>query len=456
MALKSSNIANTLLQTLQKLTLQGDNIIISKETSKPIQTLITVCTILVDSAETVAESTGDPEIRNKTFQYANKIREESKKLEELKKQIEINYKDPEIKNRLILCAKNISQYTTSLITVGDDQLFKKIIDSCKECANYAKILIASTTKPYEIFFEACKDFGGACLNLAKHLQEVARKVGDPMHQQKVISSYNNIKEIGPALIRAAKKAYENQNNIEAQHELQAMAKQLAGKLTYAISVSQRDGGNVQNEISSSQPTIPIQLDQIQNKSIPNDKKRRTIKEPQHGNEILNRTRTATITKEITETIETAAEIPKKRSSPTSLPSITTSLQKTSQPLTLQSASISQSIPISTSSQPLYVKQSPLSQQLESEKKEKREINVEEDSESIIQSLEKDLEQEEKNSKETTETHNIDINKYEELQKLNESLKVDITKLKEENSLLIEENERLHKLIETMRKRGYKS
>lgn len=26
-----------------------------------------------------------------------------------------------------------------------------------------------------------------------------------MHQQKVISSYNNIKEIGPALIRAAKK-----------------------------------------------------------------------------------------------------------------------------------------------------------------------------------------------------------------------------------------------------------
>lgn len=30
------------------------------------------------------------------------------------------------KDRLILCAKNISQYTTSLITVGDDQLFKKV------------------------------------------------------------------------------------------------------------------------------------------------------------------------------------------------------------------------------------------------------------------------------------------------------------------------------------------
>ena len=46
---------------------------ITKDTARPIGTLVTVCNILVDSAETVAEANGDPDTRAKTFEFADKV-----------------------------------------------------------------------------------------------------------------------------------------------------------------------------------------------------------------------------------------------------------------------------------------------------------------------------------------------------------------------------------------------
>jgi len=257
MALQSSNIANTLLQTLSKLTASAETIVITRDTAKPIATLITVCTILVDSAETVAETTGEPDTREKIFLYATKIRQQTKLLEEVKKAIEANPNDPSVKGRLLNCAKNIGTFTTEMVSVGDEDSFRKVMEAARTCATHARTLMAATQRGYEDFFESCKNFAGSALELAKLLQEFARRIADKFHQQKVINCYNSIKEIGPQMIRAAKKAYESPNSVEAQQELVQMSRQLAGKIAYAISVAQPDGGKVQNELSTAQPIIPL-------------------------------------------------------------------------------------------------------------------------------------------------------------------------------------------------------
>lgn len=46
---------------------------VGKETTQLVHTLADVCTVIVDSAETVAESTGDPELRDQTFQFAKDV-----------------------------------------------------------------------------------------------------------------------------------------------------------------------------------------------------------------------------------------------------------------------------------------------------------------------------------------------------------------------------------------------
>jgi len=74
MAFKASNVANVLLQTLDKLSSQGQNLVITAETGTAIETMVTVCNILVDSAESVAENTADPSTRDQTFAYAKKIK----------------------------------------------------------------------------------------------------------------------------------------------------------------------------------------------------------------------------------------------------------------------------------------------------------------------------------------------------------------------------------------------
>jgi hypothetical protein len=49
--------------------------VITKETVRPVQTLISVCSLLVESAEAVGEGTADAEIRSRTFEYADKVKE---------------------------------------------------------------------------------------------------------------------------------------------------------------------------------------------------------------------------------------------------------------------------------------------------------------------------------------------------------------------------------------------
>jgi len=401
MALKSSNIANTLLQTLSKLTAQGDAITVTKETAKPVQTLVTVCTLLVDSAETVAETTGDPEIRERTFEFATKIRQEIKNLDNVRKQIEINPNEPSIKQRLLQAAKNIAHFTTEIVTVQEDVLLKKVVDLAKKTAQSAKVLISTTEATYEEFFAACKDFGGSSLAFAKLLQEVARKVEDKSHQEKIVSAYNGIKEIGPQMIRIAKRAYENPKNVDTQQELQQISRTLVSKISYAISTAQSDGGKVQNEISRSQPTIPIPAVPLPQEDDVNkqDRRRRTIVEPTAGNEILSRARTATITREIEDEIETASSLRVKR------------LQGNQPP----------------------GQYPPVNQQAIQPKAEE-----EDEAESLIDGMEQELKRDDPNTGQGKA--NLD-----ELQRQME-------KLRQENYLLFEENQNLNKVIDTMKKR----
>ena len=46
---------------------------VTKETGNALQTLISVVTLLVESAESVAESTSNPEARDSIFEYSKKV-----------------------------------------------------------------------------------------------------------------------------------------------------------------------------------------------------------------------------------------------------------------------------------------------------------------------------------------------------------------------------------------------
>jgi len=399
MALKSTNIANTLLQTLAKLTAQGDNIVITRETAKPIQTLITVCTLLIDSADAIVESSGDPDVRERTSDFSSKMRVELRYLDQIRKAIEINPNDYALKGRLLQSAKNITTFTTQLVTGNEDALLQKVVDSAKNCASSAKILISSTEGSYEDFFEACKIFGASSLGFAKLLQEVARKVEDRSHQEKVIAAYNSIKEIGPQIIRAAKRAFENPRNMETQQELHMISRTLIGKISYAISVSQPDGGKSQNEISASQPTIPLpNVPQITEDRSTH--RRKTIQHPAQGDEILSRVKTATAARVVEDTIEQASmlHIRKLEATMTPVPEPEPEITKNNNP------------------------------------------NDDEDAESIIVSMEQQLQQ-----SEPVNDNNLWKSKYEELAQSME-------KVQEENSILLQENETLNKLLDSMRKR----
>ncbi len=101
-----------------------------------------------------------------------------------------------------------------MLSIGEDLGLKQVMEACRDCAQSAKALIASTKSTYEVlllyshlkeFFEACKNFGGSSLSLAKVIQDQSQRYSDKVHQQKLVNAYNNIKEVGPQLIRAAKK-----------------------------------------------------------------------------------------------------------------------------------------------------------------------------------------------------------------------------------------------------------
>lgn len=46
---------------------------VTKDTAILVHTLADVCTVIVDSADTVAENTGEPELRESTFQFAKSV-----------------------------------------------------------------------------------------------------------------------------------------------------------------------------------------------------------------------------------------------------------------------------------------------------------------------------------------------------------------------------------------------
>jgi len=225
---------------------------------------------------------------------------------------------------------------------------------------------------------------------------VAKKIEDKAHQEKIITAYNGIKEMGPQVVRAAKRAFENPKNVDIQQELHVVSKTLVAKISYAISVAQSDGGKVQNEISISQPTIPITIAPISSEEDPRaSRRRRTVVEPTVGVEILSRARTATVQRAIEDDIEQASLLRIKNAESTLEPNADVSIEEES----------------------------------------------EEKAEKMIVNMESELASNDRNSSGAQEW----IIKYEELQR-------ETAKLRQDNELLIEENVNLNKVIENMKKR----
>jgi len=347
----------------------------------------------------------------------------------VKKAIEANPNDPSVKARLLSCARNIATYTTEMVSVGDEEGLRKVMEAARTCATHARTLMAATQRGYEDFFESCKNFAGSALDLAKLLQELARRITDNAHQQKVINSYNSIKEIGPQMIRVAKKAYENPNSVESQQELVQMSRQLAGKIAYAISVSQPDGGKVQNELSTSQPTIPLpKVDSISEPQPTSAEtgrgapgRRRTVREPQMGKEILRRARTATVTRQIAETIEGGVNADAESKEP-------------------EVSSAPSPMPPPPKQEPVKQPEKPLVPS---------KMDEEDGPDSVIASLEARMNKEE----EITKQSEASKGSGSEWKAKYEAAAQEIEKLKQENELLKEENENLTKVVETMKKRA---
>jgi len=219
--------------------------------------------------------------------------------------IQANPKNPEIKTLLVQTAKTIGVLTSEMIAIGENELQKRLVNLCKECASNAKNLLVNIHSPYDTFFGFCKGFAGSAMQVSVTLQEIARKVDDQTHQQQIVVAYNGIREVSPSVIRSAKRAYETPDNEEFTQELQLAVKNLAGKITYALSVAQIDGHK--EEISKKQPTISIpKIDvppQNEDSTVARSRRKKTVKNPEHGNQILQQAKTATVAKNVEDDLE---------------------------------------------------------------------------------------------------------------------------------------------------------
>jgi len=293
-----------MLQTLDKLTQQGGNLVITAETATVVETMINVCGILAESAEAVAEGTADPTARDAHFNYAKRIRGEIPSLQTIVQMIQANPKNAEIKSLLINTAKNIATYTSEMIAGGESELQNRLVNSCKECAQNAKSLLINLHAPYETFFGFCKGFAASAMTLTTTLQEIARKLDNPSHQQKVVVAYNSIKEVSPVIIRAAKKAYEQPDNTEFQEELQLAVKSLAQKITYSLSVGQVEGHR--EEISKNQAVVSlpkVDLPPAVDDSAMRRSRKKTVKTADHGHQILKQAKTASVAKRVEDELD---------------------------------------------------------------------------------------------------------------------------------------------------------
>lgn len=165
---------------------QGDTFVVTKDTAILVHTLADVCTVIVDSADTVAENTGEPELRESTFQFAKsvssyflspslsfcshgllwyqlkQVKKERDNLLQLevwlfsslvcwekpKSDIEKNVNDPTLKTRLIASTSTISKKIVSLAMANENILFNKVTDAAKECGYYSSVLMTSIDMHY--------------------------------------------------------------------------------------------------------------------------------------------------------------------------------------------------------------------------------------------------------------------------------------------------------------------
>jgi hypothetical protein len=231
-----------------------------------------------------------------------------------------------VKRQLLTSAKAIATFTAEISAISDDQTYTKVTNGATQCAGDAKNLIAATSGTYEEFFNGCKAFGGSSLNFARVLQEFARGVQDAAHQAKVVAAYNAIKEMGPVFIRAAKLCYENNGQGNPAAELKLVSRQLAAKIGNALSVCQPDGGNAGNEVMANAPTMSLpEVDQVQ--ALPaGDQagarpqvRRKTIRNPDAGKEMLVRARTATIARRVNDEMDAAWAPPPAEAPPAAAP-----------------------------------------------------------------------------------------------------------------------------------------
>jgi len=164
-----------------------------------------------------------------------------------------------------------------------------------------KNLITSVHKQYDQFYDACRQFGSGSLELAKVLQDIAKTVTSESHKQKIVVTYNGIKELGPQIIRAAKRSFDEPTNEDHQQELHLLARQLTQKISFALSASQTDT----NEVSKTQPTVPLpRVDVEENKA----NRKKTIKDSNHGADVLRSAKNATIAKQIDDDIEEGSKL----------------------------------------------------------------------------------------------------------------------------------------------------
>jgi uncharacterized phage infection (PIP) family protein YhgE len=331
MAFQSANVANTLLQTLQNLTTGSEQLVVTRDTVRAIDTLISVVTILIDSADSVAEATADPTVRSRTFDYSRVMRNQIPILQQLRVEIDKNPSEPSLKSRLLGVATEIANATSSMLMSDTNEKVQRVADTAKKCAEHTKNLVTSFERGSQEFIEECKSFASSALDLTKALQDVAAIVEDRAHQKKIIEAYTSIKEFAPQIIRGAKRAYENPKNLEYQQELTLLTRKMASIISHALSVAQV--GNAPVEIGKKEDTVPIPKVEVPQDNNP--RRRRTIKDAKTGRDVLQKARTAAVAQEVNKTIEEGSSmlIQKQNAAPPPAPvsNVTTSAPEIEEP-----------------------------------------------------------------------------------------------------------------------------
>jgi hypothetical protein len=80
MSLLPGNVAAVFMNSLQKIRDQGNDLVLVAESAPMIYQLGQVCIVFSDAAESIAEATASPELRDSIFSYAKEIRNAAREL----------------------------------------------------------------------------------------------------------------------------------------------------------------------------------------------------------------------------------------------------------------------------------------------------------------------------------------------------------------------------------------